>query len=274
MTTLNTTKLMELFRYLQTFIWLNKNPSTLYSDSFFNWNKSITTWRICLQCQRNCFCPSLQIYKTFKFSFSQCLRTTFKISHLYKAVHQPRPIMFIWMCCCCCPGGTPRIWATSLGFLTPTVPPYLRNSVSYSSVSRVRLLAAWIRENGMNINSCNYRCSSMLLWLTRLLLGLLMAGPGPLLSVSLSLESMSACSLAILAPGAPRAVLGLGMEGRGPIRPLFMARPLLPGSGCWNEGWGECGEVTRPRPVWGECHTAPQVMASGKVDHQGQMNFI
>ena len=85
MTTLNTTKLMELFRYLQTFIWLNKNPSTLYSDSFFNWNKSITTWRICLQCQRNCFCPSLQIYKTFKFSFSQCLRTTFKISHLYKA---------------------------------------------------------------------------------------------------------------------------------------------------------------------------------------------
>ena len=85
MTTLNTTKLMELFRYLQTFIWLNKNPSTLYSNSFFNWNKSITTWRICLQCQRNCFCPSLQIYKTFKFSFSQCLRTTFKISHLYKA---------------------------------------------------------------------------------------------------------------------------------------------------------------------------------------------
>ena len=81
--------------------------------------------------------------QNIKFSFSHLCTQLLKYHICTRPdSHQPRPIMFIWMCCCCWPGGTPRIWATSLGFLTPTVPPYLRNSVSYSSVSRVRLLAA------------------------------------------------------------------------------------------------------------------------------------
>ena len=52
----------------------------------------------------------------------------------------------------------------------------------------------------------------------------------PLCSVSsLSLESMSGACVTL---GVPSAVLGRGIDGRGPIRPPPTARPLLDGSGC------------------------------------------
>lgn len=148
---------------------------------------------------------SYQVQSDVFFSLHSFLAICLSHDHL-------TPIIFMGMCCCCCCWKTwlpmpPLIWATSLGFRTPTAPPYRRYSASSSS--SIRLPPATI--------------------VLALLRGLLM-----MVSVSsLSLLSMrGGCP-----PFVPRAVLGLGMDGKGPARPPPTASPRrVPGSGCWTFG--------------------------------------
>lgn len=211
--------------------------------------------------------------QNIKFSFSHLCTQLLKY-HIctVPGSHQPRPIMFIWMCCCCCPGGTPRICATSLGFLTPTVPPYLRNSVSYSSVSRVRLLAAWIRGT-ITLN----RNASVQIFVHHVDVthqtapGSPGGGPGPTV-VCVALAGVNQRLLpGHPRPGRPQGGAGPRDGGQGP-HPAIVHGEASPARLRLLK-WVTMSVESWPAPARRVSHCA-STSGRGKVDHQGQMNFI